>query len=123
MRSRIRRVTRGKLGLNPIADLTDTLEGLGLLVIVVDRRESGFSGLTAQARTEDGREYPVVAVSQRWPGDRQRFTLAHELGHLLLDGRLADDLNEEKAADRFAGAFPRTTGFSAAVARAAPPRA
>lgn len=94
-----------QLGLNPIADLTDTLEGLGLLVIVVDEENPGFSGLTARARTEDGREYPVVAVSQRWPGDRQRFTLAHELGHLLLDGRLADDLNEEKACDRFAGAF------------------
>ena len=94
-----------QLGLNPIADLIDTLEGLGLLVIVVDEENPGFSGLTAKARTEDGREYPVVAVSKRWPGDRQRFTLAHELGHLLLEGRLADGINEEKACDRFAGAF------------------
>ncbi len=86
-----------QLGLNPIADLTDTLEGLGLLVIVVDEENPGFSGLTAKARTEDGREYPVVAVSKRWPGDRQRFTLAHELGHLLLEGRLADGIDEEKA--------------------------
>ena len=94
-----------QLGLNPIADLTDTLEGLGLLVIVVDEENPGFSGLTAKARTDDGREYPVVAVSKRWPGDRQRFTLAHELGHLLLEGRLADGIDEEKACDRFAGAF------------------
>ena len=94
-----------QLGLNPIADLTDTLEGLGLLVIVVDEENPGFSGLTAKARTGDGLEYPVVAVSKRWPGDRQRFTLAHELGHLLLVGRLADGIDEEKACDRFAGAF------------------
>lgn len=94
-----------QLGMNPISDLTDTLEGLGVLVIVVDEENSGFSGLTAKARTEDGREYPVIAVSKRWPGDRQRFTLAHELGHLLLDGRLADGINEEKACDLFAGAF------------------
>jgi Zn-dependent peptidase ImmA (M78 family)/transcriptional regulator with XRE-family HTH domain len=94
-----------QLGLNPIADLTDTLEGLGLLVIVVDEENPGFSGLTAKAQTEDGREYPVVAVSNRWPGDRQRFTLAHELGHLLLEGRLADGIDEERACDRFAGAF------------------
>lgn len=94
-----------QLGLNPIADLTDTLEGLGLLVIVVDEENLGFSGLTAHARTEDVREYPVVAVSKRWLGDRQRFTLAHELGHMLLEGRLADGINEEKACDRFAGAF------------------
>jgi Zn-dependent peptidase ImmA (M78 family) len=31
--------------------------------------------------------------------------LAHELGHLLLEGRLAAGLDEEKACDRFAGAF------------------
>lgn len=97
--------TAWQLGMHPIADLTDTLEGLGLLVIVVDEENPGFSGLTAKARTGDGREYPIVAVSRRWPGDRQRFTLAHELGHLLLEGRLADDINEEKACDRFAGAF------------------
>lgn len=94
-----------QLGLNPIADLTDTLEGLGLLVIVVDETHPGFSGLTARACTEEGREYPIVAVSKSWSGDRQRFTLAHELGHLLLEGRLADGLDTEKACDRFAGAF------------------
>ena len=94
-----------QLGMNPIADLTDTLEGLGLLVIVVEEENPGFSGLTAKARTDDGREYPIVVVSKRWPGDRQRFTLAHELGHLLLEGRLAGGINEEKACDRFAGAF------------------
>lgn len=94
-----------KLGRNPIADLTDIMEGLGLLVIVVDEEHSGFSGMTATARTEDGRCYPIVAVSSRWPGDRQRFTLAHELGHVLLSKHLADGINEEQACDRFAGAF------------------
>ena len=94
-----------QLGMNPIADLTDTLEGLGLMVVVVDEAHPGFSGLTAQARTEGGRTYPVGAVSQRWPGDRQRFTLAHELAHLLLEARLAEDIDEEQACDRFAGAF------------------
>ncbi|AFL76396.1 helix-turn-helix domain-containing protein [Thiocystis violascens] len=94
-----------RLGMNPIGDLTDTLEGIGLLVIAVDENNPKFSGLKAVARTEDGREYPLVAVSTRWPGDRQRFTLAHEVGHLLLLGRLADGVDEEKACDRFAGAF------------------
>ncbi|SMF94305.1 Zn-dependent peptidase ImmA, M78 family [Methylomagnum ishizawai] len=94
-----------KLGLNPIADLTDTLETLGLLVIAVDEENPGFSGLTATARASDGRAYPVIAVSSRWRGDRQRFTLAHELGHSLLAGRLAPGIDEEQACDRFAGAF------------------
>jgi Zn-dependent peptidase ImmA (M78 family)/DNA-binding XRE family transcriptional regulator len=94
-----------KLGMNPIADLTDTLEAVGLLVVVVNEDDRKFSGFAAKARTNDGREYPVIAVSNRWPGDRQRFTLAHELGHLLLQGRLAQGMDEEKACDRFAGAF------------------
>ena len=47
----------------------------------------------------------IVVVGRHWPGDRQRFTLAHELGHLMLEGRLADDLNEEMACNRFDGAF------------------
>lgn len=38
-------------------------------------------------------------------GGRQRFTLAHELGHLLLHGRLTDGLDEERACHRFASAF------------------
>jgi len=50
-----------QLGMNPIGDLTDTLEGLGLLVIVVDEEHPGFSGLTAKARTDDGREF------RSWP--------------------------------------------------------
>ena len=48
-----------KLGLNPIGDLTGTLETLGLLVIVVDEANPGFSGLTATARTPDKRTYPI----------------------------------------------------------------
>lgn len=93
------------LGLNPISDLTGTLEDLGVLVISVDEQNPKFSGLTAKAVSTDGQTYPVIAVSKLWAGDRQRFTLAHELGHLVLAGRLAEDLDEEKACDRFAGAF------------------
>lgn len=97
--------TAWQLGMNPIADLTDTLEGVGLLIIMIYEDNHGFSGLKAKARTEDEREYPVIAVSNCWAGDRQRFTLAHELGHLLLEGRLAEGIEVERACDRFAGAF------------------
>lgn len=93
------------LGLNPIADLTDTLEKLGVLVVAVDAQNPKFSGLTGTAVSNDGRRYPVIAVSNGWPGDRQRFTLAHELGHLVLSQYLSAELDEEKACDRFAGAF------------------
>ena len=48
---------------------------------------------------------PIVVISNNWPGDRQRFTLAHELGHLILQKSLPTDLDEEKACNRFAGSF------------------
>lgn len=104
-----------RLGLNPIPDLTDTLEARGFLVIAADEPSPAFSGLTAVAETDDGRTYPVIAVASQWPGDRQRFTLAHELGHLILRGRLASNLDEEKACNRFAGAFlvPRPSAIQA----------
>lgn len=91
-----------KLGHNPIPDLIDTLEEHGIRVITVPGDEEEiFDGLSATCC--DG--MPVVVVGSRWPGDRQRFTLAHELGHLVVHGRLAGNMDEEKAANRFAGAF------------------
>lgn len=89
------------LGQNPVPVLTDMLEERGILVFQCEALHDGkFDGLAADV---DG--FPVVVVGREWPGDRQRFTLAHELGHLILKGRLAEHLDEEKAADRFAGAF------------------
>lgn len=89
------------LGLNPIPDLIDVLESKGILVIVTDvEKGAKFDGLQAEVSGQ-----PVVVVSSNWPGDRQRFTLAHELGHLLLHDRLSPELDEEKACNRFASAF------------------
>jgi len=89
------------LGMNPVPDLTDTLEERGLKVFLTSAlHDNAFDGLAA--RVDD---MPVVVLGKGWPGDRQRFTLAHELGHLVLKGRLSAELDEEKAANRFAGAF------------------
>jgi Zn-dependent peptidase ImmA (M78 family)/DNA-binding XRE family transcriptional regulator len=93
------------LGQNPIPDLIDTLEEQGLRVITVKGdEEQKFDGFSAHYG-----DTPVVVVGELWCGDRQRFTLAHELGHLVLHGRLAanmiEEMGEEKACNRFAGAF------------------
>jgi Zn-dependent peptidase ImmA (M78 family)/DNA-binding XRE family transcriptional regulator len=89
------------LGFDPIPDLIGLLEIHGIRVFMIDADEGmRFDGLAARV---DGT--PIVAVGRRWPGDRQRFTLAHELGHLLLEGRLANNLDEEAACNRFAAAF------------------
>lgn len=90
-----------QLGVNPITDLTDTLEERGIIVLqTAELHKNDFDGLAAIIN-----KVPVIVVGLGWPGDRQRFTLAHELGHLLLKGRLANHLDDEKAANRFAGAF------------------
>jgi len=89
------------LGSNPIPELTDTLEEHGIKVFQTNLFHGNrFDGLAA---TVNG--MPIIVVGEDWPGDRQRFTLAHELGHLLLKGRLNEALDEEKASNRFAGAF------------------
>jgi len=88
------------LGRNAIPALADTLEERGLLVLTTDDHTSKFDGLAATVN-----DLPLVVVGADWPGERQRFTMAHELGHLVLAGRLAEDLDEEKACNRFAGAF------------------
>lgn len=89
------------LGVNPIFELTDTLEERGIMVFQSKVLHGDkFDGLAVQV---DG--MPVIVVGEGWPGDRQRFTLAHELGHLVLKDRLSANLDMEKAANRFAGAF------------------
>lgn len=91
-----------ELGFGPIPNLAALLEGRGILVIVtgVDT-EDRFDGLQAAITDQ-----PLIVIAGDWPGDRQRFTLAHELGHLLLRGRIRSRvLDEEKACNRFAGAF------------------
>ncbi len=90
-----------ELGLNPISDLIDTLESRGIMVIVspIDAGKK-FDGLAGTIGDK-----PIVVVSAEWSGDRQRFTLAHELGHLVLHGRLPEGMKEEAACNHFAGAF------------------
>jgi transcriptional regulator with XRE-family HTH domain len=90
-------------GLEPLASVTGTLEDHTVYVMEIEASER-FDGLSAVAY--DGEQNPTAAavVSRRaLAGGRQRFNLAHELGHLVLD--VPDQIDEEKAAFRFAGAF------------------
>ena len=89
------------LGLDPIPDLIDLFEKHGIKVFEIDSdRHPKIDGLYAEVN-----DMPVVVVGDQRPGDRQRFTLAHELGHLILDKRLAPKLDIEDCCNRFAGAF------------------
>ncbi|NJA08334.1 ImmA/IrrE family metallo-endopeptidase [Methylococcaceae bacterium WWC4] len=93
-----------KLGIDPIPLMAELLEEKGVKVIALDLPEN-VSGSKALVQRPDHQDVPVIVVNQSHNGERQRFTLAHELAHLVLRFTGLNDVEQEKAADRFAGAF------------------
>jgi len=85
------------LGTDPIENMIQLLEDKGIKVGLV----SGFEHFDACTFQYDNSQ--VIATKAETSGDRQRFNIAHELGHLVLDCQ--QEVDEEKAANRFAGAF------------------
>ena len=93
-----------RLGIAPIESMTELLEDQGIKVIALALPES-VSGSKAYASVVDGERVAMIVVNDRHNGERQRFTLAHELGHLVIDWPAGTGQEHERAADRFAGAF------------------
>lgn len=89
------------LGNDPIPRLAELLEERGIKVLSVDLDD--IDGLAAQAPRRDRDAARVIVVKRNTWSERKRFTLAHELGHMVLAP--TTNLNAEKAAHRFAGAF------------------
>ena len=87
------------LGSDPLDDLTGRLENHGVVVVLVDDGPTGFDGFSCWVNEN----VPVVAVNSHIPGDRERFSLAHELGHLVM--RVPEDINPEPLVHRFAAAL------------------
>lgn len=87
----------------PISDLTNIFENLGIVIIHIknpDERFNDFDGLS-----EFVNNIPVIVILDGIKdGARQRFTIAHELGHLLLNIK-DEELDEEKLCNRFASAL------------------
>lgn len=91
------------LGDGPIDSLTGVVEDRGGIVVAHPGIGTGreFDGLAGWAN----RTIPITVVSENVPDDRMRYTLAHELGHLLMDCAEVDSKEEEKLAHRFASAL------------------
>jgi Zn-dependent peptidase ImmA (M78 family)/DNA-binding XRE family transcriptional regulator len=84
----------------PIANLVEVIEAAGLVVIRADFQSGQID---ATSLWEPGQP-PLIFVNRDLPPDRFRFTLCHELGHLLMHtGTMPDD--GEAEADRFAAEF------------------
>lgn len=93
------------LGDDPIDDLCEVLEDRGVKVILVEAAR-GYDGFAGWAE-RNGERVPIIGVrSDPEFGDRQRLSMAHELGHLILRfGPDADHKFREAAAFRFGAAF------------------
>lgn len=91
---------RWALGQGPIDSLTAAMETHDVLVGPIDA-DVRFDAATVA--TEGRPSLPVVVVRHGIPGDRQRFSMAHELGHLVMQPDAGVDV--EKAAHRFAAAL------------------
>jgi Zn-dependent peptidase ImmA (M78 family)/transcriptional regulator with XRE-family HTH domain len=97
-------VTRSAVGLDPeapVADLIRTLERAGVLVLsmpVAGGRHDAYSFWGGEAL-----DIPVIVVFRGVPADRLRFSVAHELGHLVL--HRAPTPNVEREAHAFASHF------------------
>lgn len=82
----------------PIGNITDILENKGYIICPINIEERHFSG---NSGTVNGR--PYIAVNTTMPAERQRFTLIHELAHLVFT--FSGDQDEERMVDGIAGAF------------------
>ncbi len=90
------------LGHDPLGNVIELLEGLGIRVLEIELHED-FSGMS----TWVGSEIPVIVVNKRLDDRlyRKRFTALHELGHLFLNIRHLSEKDQERFCDAFAGAL------------------
>lgn len=101
------------IGLNddPIDNLVSIIEKLGIAILFIDVSSDKFSGLTVQTDNN----LSLIIVNKNMPNDHKKFTIAHEVGHIIMHIPFAEDPDfisnledldvVERQADAFAGAF------------------
>ncbi len=83
----------------PIDDLASLVEAKGIPIVMFDFGYGKLDGLTI--RTESG--FPIIFLNPSFPPSRLRFTLAHELGHVVMHKEISPEMEQE--ASEFAGEF------------------
>lgn len=82
----------------PVGNITDIIENKGIIISEIKVDADWFSGING---TVNGR--PYIAINKNMTAERQRFTLVHELAHILFD--LNNKENEEKIINQISGCF------------------
>ncbi|VUL83465.1 helix-turn-helix domain-containing protein [Stenotrophomonas maltophilia] len=95
------------LGLGPISHMVRVVERAGIIVAFFNEASAQVDALSIASKR------PIIVRNDAKKSPfRQRFDIAHELGHLVLhEGQVTGDRKTESEANRFASAFllPRTT--------------
>ncbi|WP_280410706.1 XRE family transcriptional regulator [Nocardia asiatica] len=102
--------TRRSAGMSddaPIRHVIRTVERFGIAVAATRTDDTALlDGHCGMSRWATGSPRATVAYIAGESGDRQRFTMAHELAHVVAHSRRSVDLDlREREAHRFAGAF------------------
>lgn len=101
------RVTRNELGLSPdvpVTNLLTRLEKHGVIIASIPFDIEEYDAFSVWADTDP--LTPVIVMTASIPGDRQRWNVAHELGHLVLHYSYSVPPSElEEQANLFAAEF------------------
>jgi Zn-dependent peptidase ImmA (M78 family) len=107
----VAKFTRKIMGLNkrePVFSIFTLLESKGVVVIEFDDVIDKFDGVSFMS----DKGTPVIVINKNFSNDRKRFTIAHELGHILMhitgDFPIPihrDEKRKEIESNRFASEF------------------
>ena len=88
-----------RMPMGPVRNVVQWIESAGVIVVEKDLGTQRIDGMSQWAGA-----YPVIIVNSALPVDRKRFTLAHELGHLVLHTNFVH-VDVESQANEFAAQF------------------
>lgn len=83
----------------PLRSLTEYAERAGCLVVQCDLDEAKIDGVSYRIPGLP----PLIFLNRRQPADRMRFSLAHEIGHLVMHAYPTPNMEQE--ANQFASAL------------------
>lgn len=91
-----------QLPTGPVRSVTNSIEAAGGIVFRCAFGTRAVDGISQWSQS-DGEAPPVFFVNDQIPGDRERWTLAHEIAHVVMHHLPTD--TPEREADRFAAEF------------------
>lgn len=90
-----------EIGFDPVHNIIQLLEDKRIKIIELSDAADNFDGLATYVDDK----FPVIVLNKNFPVERKRFSLLHELGHILLKISDQCELSEENASNKFASEF------------------